>query len=59
MVRYFDLVREMKNPFNYRLRLVESARQRGIKPTVRLFATAVDESRYGGSNRSAYIKSVG
>ena len=41
MVRYFDLVREMKNPFNHRLRLVESARQRGIKPTVRLFATTV------------------
>jgi hypothetical protein len=29
--RYFDLVREMKNPYNHRLRLVESAKQRGIK----------------------------
>ena len=37
--RYFDLVREMKNAYNHRLRLVESARQRGIKPTARLFAT--------------------
>ncbi len=40
-VRYFDLVREMKNPYNHRLRLVESAKQRGIKPTARLFATTV------------------
>ncbi len=40
-VTYFDLLREMKNPFHHRLRLVESARQRGIKPTVRLFATTV------------------
>jgi transposase len=38
--RYFDLVREMKNPFNHRLRLVESVRERGIKPTARLFATS-------------------
>jgi helix-turn-helix protein len=37
--RYFDLVREMKNAYNHRLRLVESAKQRGIKPTARLFAT--------------------
>ena len=38
--RYFDLVREMKNPYNHRLRLVESVRERGIKPTARLFATS-------------------
>jgi transposase-like protein len=38
--RYFDLVREMKNAYNHRLRLVESVRQRGIKPTARLFATS-------------------
>jgi len=37
--RYFDLVREMKNAYNHRLRLVESVRERGIKPTARLFAT--------------------
>jgi len=39
--RYFDLVREMKNAYNHRLRLVESAKQRGSKPTARLFATTV------------------
>src|SRR2546425_13191479 len=40
-VRYFDLVREMKDAYNHRLRLVESAKQRGIKPTARLFVTTV------------------
>lgn len=39
--RYFDLVREMKDAYNHRLRLVESARQRGVKPTARLFITSV------------------
>jgi transposase len=43
--RYFDLVREMKNAYNHRLRLVESARQRGLKPTARLFATTVPTVR--------------
>src|SRR5712664_638827 len=43
--RYFDLVREMKNAYNHRLRLVESARQRGIKPTARLFATPLPTVR--------------
>jgi transposase len=43
--RYFDLIREMKNAYNHRLRLVESARQRGIKPTARLFATTVPTVR--------------
>src|SRR2546427_1989025 len=43
--RYFDLVREMKNAYNHRLRLVESAKQRGIKPTARLFATTVPTVR--------------
>src|SRR5260370_1006071 len=38
---YFDLVREMKDAYNHRLRLVESAKQRGIKTTPRLFATTV------------------
>jgi transposase-like protein len=38
-VRYFDLVREMKDAYNHRLRLVESAQQRGVKPTARLFAS--------------------
>src|SRR5216683_6836328 len=43
--RYFDLVREMKNAYNHRLRLVESAKQRGIKPTARLFVTTVPTVR--------------
>src|SRR5579885_1991217 len=43
--RYFDLLREMKNAYNHRLRLVESAQQRGIKPTARLFATTVPTVR--------------
>jgi hypothetical protein len=34
--RYCDLAREMKNPYSHRLRLVESARQEGIKPTAGL-----------------------
>lgn len=42
---YFDLIREMKDAYNHRLRLVESARQRGIKPTARLFATTVPTVR--------------
>ncbi len=43
--RYFDLVREMKNAYNHRLGLVKSARERGIKPTARLFATTVPTVR--------------
>src|SRR6266704_1014491 len=44
--RYFDLVREMKhNAYNHRLRLVESAKERGIKPTARLFATTAPTVR--------------
>src|SRR5271169_2677115 len=43
--RYFDLVRGMKNPYNHRLRLVESAKQRGIKRTAQLFATTVPTVR--------------
>ena len=45
VIRYFDLVREMKDAYNHRLRLVESAQQRGIKPTARLFATTVPTVR--------------
>ncbi len=37
--RYCDLVREMKNAYHHGLRLLESAKQRGLKPTARLFAT--------------------
>ncbi len=42
---YFDLVREMKDAYNHRLRLAESARQRGIQPTARLFATTAPTVR--------------
>ena len=42
---YFDLVREMKDAYNHRLRLVESAKQIGIRPTARLFATTVPTVR--------------
>jgi len=43
--RYYDLVREMRDAYNHRLRLVESARLRGIKPTAQLFATTVPTVR--------------
>src|SRR5690349_11694722 len=43
--KYFDLVREMKDPYNHRLRLVESLKQRGIKATARLFGTTVPTIR--------------
>jgi len=43
--RYFDLIREMKNTYSQHLRLVDSARQRGIKPTARLFLTTVPTVR--------------
>jgi|ERR1039458_9522070 transposase len=43
--RYFDLIREMRDAYNHRLRLVESVRQRGIKPTARLFTTTVPTVR--------------
>jgi hypothetical protein len=43
---YFDLG-EMKDPYNHRLRLVESAQQRGLKPTARLFASTMCRSRPG------------
>ena len=32
-VSYFDVVRQMKNAFNYRFRLVTHARQHGINPS--------------------------
>jgi len=40
-VPYFDVVRPMKNAFNYRLRLVTHARQHGIKAAARAFRTTV------------------
>ena len=50
--RYFDLIREMKNPFNHRLRLIESVRRRGIKATARLFATEPLDRGEWGARRS-------
>jgi len=47
--RYFDLVREMKDAYNHRLRLVQSARQIGIKPTARLFSATVPRSANGSA----------
>src|SRR5207237_10563267 len=44
-VRYCDQVGEMKDAYNHRLRLSESAKQRGIKPTARLFGTTVPTVR--------------
>ncbi len=44
-VPYFDLVRQMKNAFNYRLGLVTHARQCGIKATARDFRTTVPTVR--------------
>src|SRR6202046_1627379 len=38
--RYFDLVRDMKHPYDHRLRLVESAKQLGIKATAALLSSA-------------------
>jgi len=42
---YYDLIREMRNAYNYRLRLVQHARQHGIKPAARAFATSVPTVR--------------
>jgi transposase len=44
-VPYFDVIRQMKNPFNYRLQLVTWARQHGIKAAARTFRTTVPTVR--------------
>ncbi len=38
--RYYDLVREMRDAFNHRLRMVQHVRQHGLKPTARAFTTS-------------------
>ncbi len=43
--RYFDLIRDMKKRFNYRLSLVGYARQHGIKAAARTFQTTVPTVR--------------
>ena len=42
---YFDLIREMKDAYNHRLRLVDYARRNGIKAAARLFQTTVPTVR--------------
>jgi len=44
-VPYFDVVRQMKNAFNYRLRLVTHARQHGIKAAARAYRATVPTVR--------------
>jgi len=44
-VPYFDVIREMKDAFNYRLRLVTFARQRGIKAAAREYRATVPTVR--------------
>jgi transposase len=44
-VPYFDVVRQMKNAFDYRLRLVTYARRHGIKAAARAFRTTVPTVR--------------
>lgn len=43
--RYFDLIREMRDRYNHCLRLVQYARQSGIKAAARAFATTVPTVR--------------
>jgi hypothetical protein len=38
---YFDLIRQMKYPFNFRLALVTYARQHSLKDAARVFQTTV------------------
>jgi hypothetical protein len=42
-IPYFDVVRPIKNAFNYRLRLVTHARQHGIKAAARAGHLQVDQ----------------
>jgi len=42
---YYDLIREMRDAYNHRLRLVQYARGHGIKPAARAFATSVPTVR--------------
>jgi transposase len=44
-VPYFDVVRQMKNAFSYRLRLVTPARQHGLKAAARAFQTTLPTVR--------------
>ena len=60
-VRYFDLIREMRDRYNHRLRLVQYARRGGIKPAARAFATTVPTvrkwlRRYQGQGPSGLLE---
>jgi transposase len=44
-VPYFDVVRQMKSAFNYRLQMVFYARPHGIKAAARAFRTTVSTVR--------------
>ena len=44
-VPYFDLIRNMPNAFDYRLRLATHAHQHGIKATARAFSTTLPTVR--------------
>ena len=46
-VPYFDVVRHMKNAFNYRLQLVTLARQHGIKAAARAYRTTLPTAASG------------
>ena len=65
---YPEMIRQVKNPYDLRLRLVSSARRIGVKPTARLFGTSPQtvrlwvrrfaaESRKGLASRSHAPKS--
>ena len=43
----FDMVRQRKNPFSYRLRLVTHARQHGLQAAARAFPTTRPPVRKG------------
>jgi len=54
---YPEMIRQVSNPYDLRLRLVSSARQIGVKPTARLFGTSPQTvrlwvRRYGAQGRA-------
>ena len=51
-IPYFDLIREMKDAHNHRLRLVDYARHHGIKAAARAFQTTVATVRDFGDGVS-------
>ncbi len=52
-LRYFDLIGEMGNAFNHRLRLVAHARQHGLKDAARLFHTTLPAVQYAAREAAA------